>query len=234
MPHRAARENDMPRATWKGFLRLSLVSCPVYLLPATNKTKSIRLHQVWMPRSEREPEPDFQEDEPPARRPSSQRNAPPAPAPEPTEASADVGPATRIALRPVARDTGETIEREEVRKGYEYDRGQFVTFTPDELKALDIESSHTIDLNTFVPRAEVDPVYFNAPYYIHPDGAVAAEAFAVIGAAMAQASMAGIGRVTMSRRERAVMVEPRGAWHGAYHAALRRGGAARRLWRGRE
>ena len=56
-----------------------------------------------------------------------------------------------------------------------------------------------------------DPVYFNTPYYIHPDGAVAAEAFGVISAAMAQAGMAGIGRVTMSRRERAVMVEPRGA-----------------------
>src|SRR4051794_38061628 len=103
----------MPRATWRGFLRLSLVSCPVYLLPAATKTKSIRLHQVWMPRSAREPEPDLEEDERPARRPSSERNAPPAPAPETPEAPADLGPATRIALQPVARDTGETIEREE-------------------------------------------------------------------------------------------------------------------------
>src|SRR5215217_5611412 len=99
MPHRAARENDMPRATWKGFLRLSLVSCPVYLMPAATKTKSIRLHQVWMPRSEREPEPDFEEDEPPTRRPGSQRNALPAPAPEPPDEPADVGLATRVALR---------------------------------------------------------------------------------------------------------------------------------------
>jgi DNA end-binding protein Ku len=91
------------------------------------------------------------------------------------------------------------IEREEVRKGYKYDRGEFVTFTPDELKALDIDSSHTIDLSTFVPRSEVDPVYFNMPYHIYPDSAVAAEAFGVISAAMAQAGMAGIGRVTISR-----------------------------------
>jgi len=66
-------------------------------------------------------------------------------------------------------------------------------------------------LTTFVPRAEVDPVYFNAPYFVYPDGPVATEAFRVIGAAMAGAGMAGIGRITMSRRERMVLVEPRGA-----------------------
>lgn len=78
-------------------------------------------------------------------------------------------PATRIALRPHDPHTGEEIDREEVRKGYEYERGQFVTFTPEELKALDVESSHTIDLTTFVPRAEVDPLYFNTPYYVYPE-----------------------------------------------------------------
>jgi hypothetical protein len=80
----------------------------------------------------------------------------------------EYAPAMRIALRPVDRDTGQEIERDEVIKGYEYERGQFVTFTPEELKALDVESSHMIDLATFVPRAEVDPVYFNAPYYVYP------------------------------------------------------------------
>ena len=97
-----------------------------------------------------------------------------------------------------------------MRKGYEYERGQFVTFTPDELKALDVESSHTIDLTTFVPRAEVDPLNFNTPYYVYPDGTVAAETYRTISAAMAEAGMAGLGRLTMSRRERMVLVEPRG------------------------
>ena len=78
-------------------------------------------------------------------------------------------PATRIALRPHDPHTGEEIDRDEVRKGYEYERGQFVTFTLEELKALHVESSHTIDLTTFVPRAEVDPLYFNTPYYVYPD-----------------------------------------------------------------
>ena len=98
-----------------------------------------------------------------------------------------------------------------MRKGYEYERGRFVTFTAEELKALDVESSRTIDLATFVPRAEVDPVYFNAPYYVYPDGPVASEPYRVIAAAMAETGMAGLGRLTLSRRERAVLVEPRGA-----------------------
>src|SRR5207237_4028499 len=77
-------------------------------------------------------------------------------------------PATRIALRPHNPHTGEEIDREEVQKGYEYERGQFVTFTQEELKALDVESSRMIDLTTYVPCAEVDPRLFNTPYYVYP------------------------------------------------------------------
>jgi DNA end-binding protein Ku len=123
----------------------------------------------------------------------------------PTESAA----ASRVALRPHDPYTDEEIEREEVVRGYEFERGQFVTFTREELKALDVESSKIIDLETFVPRAEIDPVYFNSPYYVYPDGPIAIETFRVIGAAMEEAGTAGIGRVTLSRRERPVVVEPR-------------------------
>jgi DNA end-binding protein Ku len=196
----------MPRASWKGFLRLSLVSCPIYLSPAATRTKSIRLHQVWQPKDGRgAPGEDDEEDEQPSR---------PA-APSFSEDFDDTRPEppspSRVALRPHDPYSGEEIGREEVAKGYEYERGQFVTFTPAELKALDVESSKIIDLETFVPRAEVDPVYFSNPYYIYPDGPIAVETFRVIGAAMAEAGEVGIGRVTLSRRERPVMVEPRGA-----------------------
>jgi DNA end-binding protein Ku len=70
---------------------------------------------------------------------------------------------------------------------------QYVTFTPDELKALDLESSKVIDLEMFVPRGELDPVYFNSPYYLYPDGQMAVEAIRVIGAAMADAGLSGSG-----------------------------------------
>jgi hypothetical protein len=82
-------------------------------------------------------------------------------------------PFSRITLRPHDPTTGEEIEKDEVVRGYEYERGQYVTFTPGELKALDLESSKVIDLEMFVPRGEVDPVYFNSPYYLYPDGQMA-------------------------------------------------------------
>ena len=100
-------------------------------------------------------------------------------------------PAERIALQPVSRETGESVASSEV-KGYEDERDQFVTFNPGELKALDVESSHMIDLTTFVPRGEVEPVYFNAPYYVYPDGKLAVEAFSVIGTAMKRPAWPGL------------------------------------------
>ena len=195
----------MPRASWRGFLRLSLVSCPIYLSPATSRTKPIRLHQVWRPASMEEPEDGFSDqvrekqlDERPALRNGAGENA------DQTEGAA------RITLRPHDPATGEEIDKTEVVKGYEYDRGQFVTFTAEELKALDVESSKIIDLEKFVPSAGIDPVYFDSPYYVYPDGPIAVEALRVIGAAMAEAGVVGLGRLTLSRRERMVMVEPRG------------------------
>ena len=196
----------MPRASWKGFLRLSLVSCPIYLSPASTRTRSIRLHQVWQPRASRGAGPeDYGEDGQPeqdAGRVHSETMREDA-------AAAQTAP-VRVALLPHDPHTGEEIDREEVVKGYEYERGRFVTFTAAELKALDVESSKIIDLDTIVPRAELDPVYFSTPYYVYPDGGMALEIFRVIGAAMAEAGAAGIGRVTLSRREHLVMVEPRG------------------------
>jgi DNA end-binding protein Ku len=197
----------MPRASWKGFLRLSLVSCPIYLSPASTRTKSIRLHQVWQPRASGGVGPEEDEEEgPPGQDAGRLHNE---------TMRGDASPVssapTRVALLPHDPHTGEEIDREEVVKGYEVERGRFVTFTAAELKALDVESSKIIDLDTFVPRAELDPVYFSTPYYVYPDGRIAVETFRVIGAAMAEAGAIGIGRVTLSRRERPVMVEPRGA-----------------------
>ena len=159
----------MPRATWNGFLRLSLVSCPVYLSPATTEGKKIRLNQL----------------------------------------NAETG--NRLKQQLVDAETGEVVERDHISKGYEYERGHYVTITDDELKDLQIESSKIIDLDQFVGRDEVDPVYVDAPYYVYPDGELADEAFRVIGEAMIRKGKVGLGRVVLSSRERLVLVEPRGA-----------------------
>ncbi len=196
----------MPRASWRGFLRLSLVSCPIYLSPATTRTKSIRLHQVW--RAARVDETDEDHDRPPEQ--AAPRLAVGS-ARDDTDGEADYPRAsTRITLRPHNPSTGEEVETEQVVKGYEYQRGQFVTFTAEELKALDVESSKVIELEKFVPPSDIDPIYFDSPYYLYPDGPIAVETLRVIGTAMAEAGVAGLGRLTLSRRERLVMVEPRG------------------------
>jgi DNA end-binding protein Ku len=157
----------MPRASWTGFLRLSLVSCPVYLSPATSEAKRVRLNQL----------------------------------------NAETG--NRLKQQLVDSETGEVVERDQIVKGYEYDRGRYVTITDDELKELQIESSKIIDLDQFVDRDGVDPVYLDAPYYVYPDGELADEAFRVIGEAMSKADKVGLGRVVLSSRERLVLVEPR-------------------------
>jgi DNA end-binding protein Ku len=80
----------------------------------------------------------------------------------------------------------------------------------DELDAVQIESTHTIDIEKFVPRAEIDPRYFEAPYYIAPNERVGEEAFAIIREAMRDEKVVGLGRVVMARRERIIMLEPLG------------------------
>jgi DNA end-binding protein Ku len=159
----------MPRATWNGFLRLSLVSCPIYLSPATTRTKSIRMHQVWRPRAATELEMGASDRDLDAQ--GARASRPQLVPPEATATANHGGTASRIALRPHDPSTGEEIAKSQIVKGYEYDRAQFVTFTAEELKALDVESSKVIDVERFVPRGDIDPVYFDTPYYLYPDGA---------------------------------------------------------------
>jgi DNA end-binding protein Ku len=195
-------EMGMPRASWRGFLRLSLVSCPVYLSPATTRLKPTRLHQVWRSASSDDT------DQTGRRRTRAAAADMLAAAGGGADEEAAV---RRITIRPHDPESGEEIDKSEILKGYEFERGHFVTFTKEELKALDVESSKVIDLERFVPRGDIDPVYLDAPYYLYPDGAIAADTIRVIGAAMAEIGVIGIGPLTLSRRERAVMVEPRGS-----------------------
>ena len=93
-------------------------------------------------------------------------------------------------------------------KGYAVSKNSFVLIEDEDLDALKIESSHAIDIGTFVPRNQIDPRYMDVPYYITPNDKVAQEAFAVIREAMRDADVVGIGRVVISRRERIIMLEP--------------------------
>lgn len=156
----------MPHAYWSGFLRLSLVSCPIYLSPATSERERISLHQI--------------------------------------------NPKTgnRIRLQPVDAETGEELDRADLIRGYEVEKGQYIEITKEELATLKIESSRVLELARFVERESINELYLDTPYYVYPENAQAEEAYHVIAAALAKTDRIGIGRIVVSQRERPVALQP--------------------------
>src|SRR5208337_4101638 len=105
----------------------------------------------------------------------------------------------------VDAETGEVVENDDQAKGYPVAKDSYLLVDDDELDQIQIESTHTIDIEKFVPRAEIDPRYYDAPYYIAPGERVGA--FAIIRDAMRDEKVVGLGRVVIARRERIMMLE---------------------------
>jgi DNA end-binding protein Ku len=104
--------------------------------------------------------------------------------------------------------TREPIEAGEKARGYEVAKNQYMLIEEDELDAVTIESNHTIEIDSFVPRSQIDERYFDSPYYLVPNEPVGQEAFAVIRDAMRGKDMAALGRIVLAKRERVVMLQP--------------------------
>lgn len=102
------------------------------------------------------------------------------------------------------------VERDEVAKGYEYEKDTYVIIETEDLDAIRLQANHTIDLKTFVKADSIGPLYVDSPYFLGPDGPVAEEAFRVIREAMRSTDTIGIGTLIMSARERIVAVQPDG------------------------
>ena len=102
------------------------------------------------------------------------------------------------------------MQSDEQVKGYAVGKDQYVIVEDDELANIAIESTHTVDIEKFVPKASIDDRYRDTPYYLAPEDKVGQEAFAVIRDAMKKKKMVGIARVVMARRERIMMLEPFG------------------------
>src|SRR5437016_9670456 len=100
------------------------------------------------------------------------------------------------------------VERDEIVRGFEYEKGNYVTVVPDDIKRLRLETTDTIDIVEFVE--DVDPIYFDAPYYLVPDGSVAEEGYRVIREALRQSGKIAIGRVVINGQERTVAIRPLG------------------------
>ena len=119
-------------------------------------------------------------------------------------------PVNRIKYLKVDAETGDEVEFNDIIKGYEVGKGQYIELDPDELEAIAIESKRIIDIDEFVPRNEIDDLYFNNPYYIIPDGEVGRQAFAVIREAIKKEGMVAIGTVMFTSREHIIALEARG------------------------
>jgi DNA end-binding protein Ku len=121
----------------------------------------------------------------------------------------------RIHMIPTDPDTG-PIERSDLVKGYEVEKGKYILLTDEDIKSVKLESTKTIDIEKFVPKDEIDRIYRDNPYYLAPDGKLAQEAFGVIRAAMEKTGQIAIGRIVLSTRERLLALEPRGKGILAY------------------
>ena len=155
-----------PRANWKGFLRLSLVTCPVALYPATSESEKISFNQL----------------------------------------NRQTG--HRIKYLKVDADTGDEVPNEDIVKGYQLEKDQFIEVTKEELEEIALESTRTIEIDKFVEKSEIDPRYLIRPYYLRPDGKVGHDAFAVIRETIREMNKVAIGRVVLTNREHIIALEP--------------------------
>ena len=114
----------------------------------------------------------------------------------------------RIRMIPTDPEKG-PVERSEIVKGYEIEKGRYVVVTEDEIKAVRLETTRTLDIERFVDEDEIDRLYWNDPYFLTPDGETAVEAFSVIRESMKKAKKVALGRLVMHQRERLMALEPK-------------------------
>lgn len=172
-----------PRTFWKGYLKLSLVTCRVAMTPATTEGAKLRFHTL----------------------------------------NRQTG--NRVESRYIDEESGKPVRDGDQARGYPVDDDRHVILEDEELEAVALESTRSIEIEMFVPRDSIGWIWRDKPHYLIPDDKVAEEAFAVIRDAMAATDTVGISRVVLYRRERAVMLEPRGkgivAWTLRYGDEVR-------------
>ena len=156
-----------PRAFWKGYLKLSLVTCPVAMTPATTENAKVRFHTL------------------------------------------NRATGNRITSQYVDAVSGKPVADEDEVKGYPQGEDSYAMLEDEELDAVALDTTRTIDIETFVPKEDIGWIYYDKPHFLVPDDEVGEEAFSVIRDAMADTGKVGIARLVMYRRERAVMLEAR-------------------------
>jgi len=154
---------------WKGYLKLSLVTCAVTLTPATTDSEKLKFHTL----------------------------------------NRQTG--HRVVSRYIDAVTAKVVKEEDEARGFARGEDDFVLIDDDDLNSVALASTRTIDIETFVDHESIGWIWRDKPHFLLPADTVGAEAFAVIREAMAATKTVGIARLVLARRERAVMLEPRGA-----------------------
>src|ERR1700685_1331014 len=155
-----------PRPYWKGYLKLSLVSCPIALYTAASSGERVAFRQI------------------------------------------NKKTGNRLRQQLVDDVTPKPVETKDKGRGYEFTKDTYLLIEDEEIEAIEIESTHTIEIDSFVARSEIDERFLDSPYYIAPNEPVGQEAFAVIREAMRGKDMVALGRVVLSKRERVIMLQP--------------------------
>jgi DNA end-binding protein Ku len=157
-----------PRPAWKGYLKLSLVTCAVELSGATTQSEKVSFRTL----------------------------------------NRETGNAVRRQY--IDSESSKPVDEKNEVRGFEVEKDEFLLIEDEDIEAVQIESSHTVSLDSFVDKSEVDPVYIEKPYYLTPADKVSEEAFAVIRQALENKKMAGLARIVLYQRERPCMIEPFG------------------------
>ena len=196
----------MARPLWSGTIQISLVGFAVEIYPATSTTRPISFHEIdrnTLARVRRE-----------------NVSAGPAPESEAADAPEEVEPASTknsssLHLAPQAKETEiqqtplqHTVDKADIVKGYEYEKGKYAVVEPAELKNLRLAGKKTIEIAQFSPAAEIDPALFEKPYFVMPKAGPQAVAFSVVRQSMAESGMVGVGEIVFSGRQHLMTLAP--------------------------
>jgi DNA end-binding protein Ku len=167
-----------PHAYLNGSLKLSLVTCPIALYPASTQAEKTHFHQI------------------------------------------NNKTGHRLKQQLVDEQTGRIVDKDYKGRGYELSKGRYVEIDEEELEAVKLASTHTIEIDDFVPAEDIDERYLDKPYYIIPNGKAGADAFVVIRDAMKRKDKVALARVVLSNREHVIALNLWARGSLARHCAI--------------
>lgn len=178
----------MASTVWRGYVTFGLISIPVRLFRAA-RAERVSLRRVYRSQT------------PPPELPARGRSREPS---ESASVEPDIAPVRQASVR---GETGEVLPEQSVVKGYEYEKNRFVALEPEELKSLAPQTSTSMEIEEFVKLSDIDPVYFETSYYVHPEEA-GEKAYGLLFRAMSSTGLAAIAQFAMHTREHVVVLRP--------------------------